>query len=230
MLRGLLTGGGDPIVVIMQLLSTAFVVFCTLPIHEYAHALVATKLGDQTARLSGRLTLSPLRHIDVIGAIMIFIAGFGYAKPVPVNMNNLKTKNRKVGMALVALAGPVSNIIMAAFFILLKNICAAIYESGIMSELLATIIAYFFYFAASINVSLAVFNLIPIPPLDGSRILFSIIPDRFYYKIMRYERQIMIGMLILLALGVFSVPLSFLSDFLYNALNKLISLPFNLIR
>ena len=118
MLRALFSGGGDPVVVIMQLLSTAFVVFCTLPIHEYAHALVATKLGDQTARLSGRLTLSPLKHIDIIGAIMIFVAGFGYAKPVPVNIHNLKVKNQKAGMALVALAGPVSNILMAAFFIL----------------------------------------------------------------------------------------------------------------
>ena len=230
MLRALFSSGGDPTLVIMQLLSTAFVVFFTLPIHQYAQALVATKLGDQTARLSGRLTLSPLAHIDLLGAIMIFLVGVGYGKPVPVNMYNFNMKNKKAGLALVSLASPVSSIILAAIFMLLNNICSVIYEYTAMPELLSTIIAYFFYFAASINITLAVFSLIPIPPLAGSRILFAIIPDKYYYAIMKYERQIMIVMLVLLMTGVFSTPIAALSNILYNALNTLISLPFNLLR
>ncbi len=229
MLRALLSGQGEPVQIVMQLLSTAFVVFCTLPIHEYAHALIATKLGDQTARLSGRLTLSPLAHIDIFGAIMIFIAGFGYAKPVPVNMRNLKMKNKKLGMALVALAGPVSNIIMAAVFLVLRCITILLSLYVPIPDLLVTIIDYFFTYAALINVSLAVFNFIPIPPLDGSRILFSILPDRFYYTVMRYERYIMIGMLVLLATGVVTKPLSIVSNLIFNAMDSIIALPFNML-
>lgn len=230
MIRALLSSGGDPMLVIMQLLSTAFVVFFTLPIHQYAQALVATKLGDQTPRLSGRLTLSPLAHIDIMGALMIFLVGMGYGKPVPINMHNFDMKNKKVGVALVSLASPVSSLILAVIFIFLNNVCAVIYEFTAMPELLSTIIAYFFYFAASINVTLAVFSLIPIPPLAGSRILFAFIPDKYYYTIMRYERQIMIVMMILIFTGVFTTPLSYLSNWIYNGLNLIVSLPFTLIR
>ncbi len=208
---------------LIGVMSSIFVVFCTLPIHEYAHAYVATKLGDPTPRLSGRLTLNPMAHIDPMGALMIVLVGFGYAKPVQVNMRNFK--NSKRGMALTAAAGPAANIIMAFFFIILNIIFNIFYSLN--GKLIMEVSAWFFDYAAIINIYLAVFNLLPIPPLDGSRILNVIIPYKYYYKIMQYERYIVIAVFALLIFGVLNAPLAYISGLIYNGLSYIASLPFN---
>ena len=168
---------------VLSLLARVFVVFCTLPVHEYAHAFVSTKLGDDTARLKGRLTMNPLAHVDPFGALMVILVGFGYAKPVPVNLGKFKRGKRKQYMALTAFAGPVSNIIMATIFTFLYCL---VYHKFIYINNSMVYVALFFSVAAQINISLAVFNLLPIPPLDGSRILNAFLPDRLYFKIMQY--------------------------------------------
>lgn len=211
--------GASGIEIAILFLARLFVVFCTLPVHEYAHAFVADKLGDKTARLSGRLTLNPMAHIDILGAIMILFVGFGYAKPVPVNPRNFK--NPKKGMALTALSGPFSNILMAVVFMFLSNVL-----SLFGSSLFVQAFYVFFSFAASINIGLAVFNLIPIPPLDGSRVLELLIPDKYYYKFAQYERYIVIVIFGLIVFGVLDAPLAFLQNHLYSALNYVVSLPF----
>jgi Zn-dependent protease len=210
--------------IIISLFAMVFVVFCTLPIHEYAHALVATKLGDQTARLSGRLTINPLAHLDIIGSLMILFVGFGYAKPVPVNPRNFK--NPKVGMALTAIAGPIANIIMAIIFILLKDIVMLVPVKSQFPYVMLSAVYTFLYFAAYINIGLAVFNLLPIPPLDGSRILQLLIPDKYYFKFAQYERYIVIVVFVLIIVGVLDKPLAFLRDGLFEVLEFLIGLPF----
>ncbi len=204
---------GFSVETVVGVCSSIFVVFCTLPIHEYAHAFVADKLGDGTPRLNRRLTINPLAHLDLWGCLMIILVGFGYAKPVPVNMRNFK--NPKLGMALTALAGPLSNIIMAFFFLVLRGVSIVLGNGSDFSQ----ICEWFFYYAAYINVTLAVFNLLPIPPLDGSRIATAVIPNKYYYKIMRYERYIMIGLFVLLFTGILSRPLSVLSNALISSLN-----------
>ena len=201
---------GDVAGAITFILSGCFVVFVCSPVHELAHAFAAYKLGDDTAKRDGRLTFNPLKHIDPIGMIMILVFGFGYAKPVPVNFGRLH--NPKRDGALVALAGPASNILMSFIF--------GFGFVGLQKLFMVTqsqafeIISYFFYYAAYINIALAVFNLLPIPPLDGSKILAGILPDKIYWKYMQYERYAMIFVLILLFTNILNRPLIFLESLL----------------
>lgn len=222
MLFNVLSGNTNIVNVLVYIVSSLVVIFLTLPIHEFAHGFVATKLGDPTPRYQGRLTLNPLAHIDYLGALCILIFGFGWAKPVSVDMRNFK--NPKVGMAITALAGPMSNIIVAFIAIVIR--------SFITMFLSAYTIGYYLYllciFIAQINVSLAVFNLIPIPPLDGSRILNAVLPDRVYYKLMRYERYLIWGVFALIYLGVLDRPLSYLSGAILTGLNNLTALIFGI--
>lgn len=207
---------------IINLMVRVFVIFCVLPIHEFAHAFVAHKLGDDTARLKGRMTTNPLAHIDPIGALMIILAGFGYAKAVPVNIRNFK--KRKPYMALTALAGPVSNVIMALIFVFVGLLIQV--KVGVSEGSFGYYVVVFMLTAAQINISLAVFNLLPIPPLDGSRIFSLIIPNKYYYTIMQYERYIIYGVLALVFFGVLDGPISFLSGMLFNLIFNIASLPF----
>lgn len=219
MLSSLLSGNLSFATAVVYVISSLTVIFLTLPIHEFAHGYTATKLGDYTPRYQGRLTLNPFAHIDYIGALCILIFGFGWAKPVSVNSANFE--NPKRDMAIVALAGPLSNIILAFISLLLLNVCSLF--SGFKYIIY---LCYFFIYLAQINVYLAVFNLIPIPPLDGSRLLAAFLPNRIYYSLMRYERYFFIVIFALIWVGVLDVPLDYLSGAILNGLDYLAALPF----
>ena len=225
MINRLLSGNIDFISVIIYILSSLAVIFLTLPVHEFAHGFAATKLGDPTPRYQGRMTLNPFAHIDWIGAACILLFGFGWAKPVQVNSNNFR--NPKRDMAVTALAGPLSNLIVAFAALLINNILSLIALKTLFSAFYY--IGFFFYYIALINVSLAVFNLIPIPPLDGSRLLSVLLPYRYYYALMRYERYIFFGLIALLWIGVLDIPLNFLSGAVMSFLKSIAGLPFKLI-
>lgn len=173
------------------LLSVVPALIC-ITLHELAHGYVAYRLGDDTAKRAGRLTLNPLRHIDIMGLLMMIVFKFGWAKPVPVNM--WKFKNPKKGMAITAAAGPIANLLIALVFLFLYGfLFALLHRPGRSLNWLLEML----YITAYLSIALAIFNIIPIPPLDGSKVLFSCISDRSYTKLMYYERY---GMIILLVL------------------------------
>lgn len=218
--------------VIIYLISSLVVVFLTLPIHEWAHGFAATKLGDPTPRYQGRLTLNPFAHIDYIGALCICLFGIGWAKPVQVNPRNFR--NPKTGMAITAFAGPAMNIIMATVALLFVNLIVLIggltVADGTIyyTEMIWVYLYWFFSYIAEINVFLAVFNMIPVPPFDGSRILFSVLPDKYYWRVMQNERILMFAMLLIIATDVLDRPLQMASNGVLELIGTVASLPFRL--
>lgn len=230
----------------IMLLSLPAVLF-SLSIHEAAHGYVANRLGDPTARNLGRLTLNPLKHINPFGFISMLFFRVGWANPVPINTRNFKNPRRD--MAISAAAGPISNLCLAVIFTILLRITLIAINS--ISEgaltiignyywideslqentlfLVLSLLAMMLYLGISLNINLMFFNLIPLPPLDGSRIAYIFLPTETYFKIMQYERYIMIGFLVIFATGMLDKPLLFLNDGMTDILYSITGMPENLL-
>lgn len=176
--------------------------------HEMSHGLMAYKLGDPTAKYMGRLTLNPIKHIDIFGLLMILFVGFGWAKPVPVNPRYFK--NAKTGMAITALAGPVSNLTIAFFALLIGGAVISIMPAA------NHMVLNFLFLLANINIGLGIFNLIPIPPLDGSKIMYMFLPDEFYNNVLKYERFGMFILMAVLWMGYLTPYLSVARNFTFD--------------
>ncbi|MGN0609769.1 MAG: site-2 protease family protein [Oscillospiraceae bacterium] len=183
------------------------------PVHESAHALTAHWLGDDTAKNQGRITLNPMKHISLWGALFMLFTGVGAANPVPINARNFKKP--KVGMAVSSLAGPLSNLILAYLSMLVYRI---LYIISYFKGFDWSILLYVFQYGAILNIGLAVFNLLPIPPLDGSRILTLVLPENKYFGIMKYEKYIFAVLFVVMFTGLLDKPLSFLSSISTDAL------------
>lgn len=223
MLRYLL-GGSDALTIMMSFFSILVVLLVATPVHECAHGWMAKLLGDDTAENSGRLTLNPIHHLDPMGTICMLLFGIGWGKPVPVNPSRCRKVKGKTAMALTALAGPVSNVLLALVFMIIYKV--VFYTCGTVNN-----ISYFLaalIFIIDINLYLAVFNLIPIPPFDGSRIMLAFLPTKLYFSIMKYERVIMVAIMLLLWSGILSIPLQIVSNWIFNGLD-FITTPIDLI-
>ena len=188
----------------LDLLLSVIPALICIVLHELSHGAAAYALGDDTAKRAGRLTLNPIAHIDLWGLVAMALFRFGWAKPVPVNMYNFK--NPKKGMAITALAGPVSNFLIAVVFLFLYGLLY--YPLYVEGGSFARTIYEMLLTTAIMSLSLGIFNLLPIPPLDGSKIFFSVLSDSAYEKLMRYERYGMIIMIVLIASGALSGGLS----------------------
>lgn len=197
------------------------IIFIAITVHEYAHGYAALKMGDPTAKLSGRLSMNPLAHMDIVGALSMLIFGFGWAKPVPINPNNFK--NHKKGTVIVSLAGPISNLFLAFLGSVLYGIFRRIgfgNFSSQFSEIFYGLLAQLIL----LNVCFGIFNLVPFPPLDGAKIVGAFLPYKTYFKIMQYERYAFPILIVLMYLGIFDMILGVLITPIVSSLNALIAL------
>ena len=212
--------------ILTDALLTVIPALLCITIHELSHGLAAYRLGDRTAKDMGRLTLNPIKHIDIFGLLMMLIFKFGWAKPVPVNMHNFKKP--KWYMAITAIAGPSSNIILAAFVMLIYGLTYSIF-SGYDASGLSSFVVALIERTAYLSVALAIFNLMPIPPLDGSKVLFSLLSEGTYYKLMRYERYGMILLILILNTTLFRNTIGNLTLTLYSRLFIIANTAFQLV-
>lgn len=225
LLNGMRTGSIDFASVVAEILAVLLIIFLILPFHEWAHAFTASLLGDKAVKYRGRLSLNPLSHIDPAGALCMLLFGFGWAKPVPIDPRNFK--NAKIGMAVTAIMGPVANLVAAFAGLLVYNLLF-FFATGFLITDIGGFVTVFLSYYVSCNVGLAVFNLIPIPPLDGSKVLFLFLPDKAVNYCYRYQQIFFIALFALLYLGVLDGLLGWATNGLYSGISNLAALPFKL--
>lgn len=222
-IRTIIAGGSIDIkAVLAQVIAIIFVIVCILPLHELAHGWMANKLGDPTARLERRLTLNPLASVDPVGTVWLFLFGFGWAKPVPVDPRYFKKPKRD--MAIVAVAGPISNLLAALVGAVLVFAMLAFLPYNAVTSFIINVLSYY----VTVNVTLAAFNLLPIPPLDGSRILGAFLSDRALATYYRYQNVFVMVLFVLMLSGAFSGPLYAVESVLTRGISWIAALPFRL--
>lgn len=207
---------------LLELLSGVIPSLICITLHELSHGYVAYRLGDDTAKRAGRLTLNPLKHLDPIGLLMMLTVHFGFAKPVPVNMYRFKDPKR--GMAITALAGPLSNVLITIVFLFLYGALINPLNGSSVGKYVLDMI----YLTAYISMGYAVFNLLPVPPLDGSKVVFSLMDERRYRSLMQYERYGGIALMLLVWSGVLGRPLSAAIRWAFTKLLPIAGLSFDL--
>lgn len=203
------------------LVARAIVLILAIPIHEYAHAYVAFKMGDSTARFRGRVSLNPFDHLDPVGVLVFMLTGFGWARPVPVN--SFYFRDRKKGIIAVSLAGPASNLLLALVSLAVYKLLRLVLVFSPLGTLfggLAGVVLNILWLMVSANITLAVFNLLPIPPLDGWQVLSALLPPQSAWKIARYEREIGLALIfVVLFTPLLSYPIGWLSGIFFQLMD-----------
>ena len=202
-----------------ELIITVVAVLIAISMHELSHGYVSYKLGDPTPKAEGRLSLNPFAHLDIMGTLCLIFFNFGWAKPVKVNPYYYK--NHKLGMVLVAIAGPIMNFIIAFLSIMGLGIIIKV-SNGYLGNISYNIYIFLQYLAL-INIGLGSFNLIPVPPLDGSKVLGAIIPEDKYFSYMKFEKYGYIALMLLLFIGVLDAPPGYVREFIINGMMGLVS-------